>query len=65
LSADELSVTVYLPVYKLIELRSSITRPIIIQHPEGSIQGYIKQMKFKATLESRKRIPVRITLAKL
>lgn len=65
LSADELDVTVYLPLWKLIELRRNITAAIQIQYPEGKVIGYIKKYQFKIGLRTEQRIPVRLTLAKL
>jgi hypothetical protein len=65
LSADEIDVTVYLPFWKLIELRQNITAAIQIQYPEGKVIGYVKKYQFKIGLRTAQHIPVRITLAKL
>lgn len=65
LSADTIEVLVYLPVWKLIELRQNITAPIQIQHPSGAILGYIKRFQFRVRMQSAQRVAVRLELAKL
>lgn len=64
LQSDIVEITLYLPMYKLMELRDKITAPVVFRHPHGSMKGVIRELKFEITLEPQELIRVDATIVK-
>jgi hypothetical protein len=65
LQGDAIDVTLYLPVYMLLELREKLTAPVYFKHPHGSVKGVIKELKFDANTQNAELIRVDATIVKL